>query len=264
MGQVGRHVGAGLGGRRRGVNRGLVLAALWLLAACRPAPPEKTTAPAAKAPAASPLIVLAEVRAVDLRARVAMDRAVADQPALAAQLQARAPELIAQFRIEAAEEAARLAAAGVPRPRPYELDVVWRLEARAGDWTSLLRETRRTTGRARAELELAAETFHGAPPAPAPDAIAPAAARALERDACKAFRARSLERQAAAGAEPPLKAAPCPPITAAAVTFRAQNGVLQGAVVRWVVRETPGQPGSVYRLEAPLSDAALRAPAAPR
>lgn len=198
---------------------------------------------------------------MDLRARIAMDPAIAATPALAARLKAEAPGLIDAFRAEAQEEALRLAAAGVPRPRPYELDVIWRLEAQAGDWISLLRETRRTTGRAREAITLKGEHFHGPDVAPAPDAVSPRAGRALSQAACKAFRLESIERQTAAGAEPPVKALPCPPFADAAVTLSAKDGAVTGAVVRWVVTPAPGRPAEVYRLEAPLAADGLRAPA---
>ncbi len=237
-----------------------------LLAGCGAAEPREP-ATQAKAPVAAPTppseIVLAQSRSVDLAARVAMDPAIASSPALADRLKAEAPRLIEAFRAEAQEEAARLAAAGVPRPRPYELDVMWRLEARAGDWTSLLRETRRTTGRAREAITLKGEAFHGPDAAPAPDAVPPRAGRALSQAACKAFRLESIERQTASGAEPPVKALPCPPFADAAVTLRAKDGAVTGAVVRWVVAPARGRAPEVYRLEAPLTQDALRAPPAP-
>lgn len=191
-----------------------------------------------------------------------MEPAVArSAPALADRLAAEAPGLIEAFRTEAREESARLAAAGVPRPRPYELDVVWRLESQAGDWISLLRETRRTTGRAREAVSFTGELFHGPDAVPAPQAVSPRAARALSQAACKAFRLESIERQTAAGVEPPVKALPCPPFADAAVTIRAKDGTVTGAVVRWVIAPAPGRPAEVYRLEAPLAADALRAPA---
>lgn len=235
---------------------------LILLAACTE-PEAGATPVAAPAPQRAALpaeTVLAETRSVDLRARVAMDRAVATAPALAARLQAEAPLLIEAFRTEAQDESARLAAAGVPRPRPYELDVVWRLEARAGDWVSVLRETRRTTGRAREAVSFAGELFHGAEAVPAPEAVSPRARRGLQQTACKAFRLESIERQTAAGIEPPVKALPCPPFETAAVTLRARDGAVAGAAVRWVIPAAPGRPAEVYRLEVPLAPDALRAP----
>lgn len=190
-----------------------------------------------------------------------MDPAITKaSPLIAARLTAQAPGLIEAFRIEAQEESARLAAAGVPRPRPYELDVVWRLEAQAGDWISLLRETRRTTGRAREAVSFTGELFYGPDAVPAPQAVSPYAARSLSQAACKAFRLESIERQTAAGVEPPVKALPCPPFADAAVTLRAKDGAVAGAVVRWVIAPAPGRPAEVYRLEAPLAADALRAP----